>query len=1149
MNQSDKSMNNSKLFKESKERLKELNCINKITDLIKQQKNINETLKAICNIIPQAYQYPEFAVCSIEYDNKKYTSDFFIETSWYQKAEFTTINEKKGIIRVYYTKEFTDEGQEGPFLKEERTFINNISILIANYINKIKIKEIINIEEPIIDLQNIQQSAQQYSRQLLQRFINKNYLERNIYHDLMPFKVKEILLIANLYDAFSIEEEGRFTEHILGEYYKLNLSSLPRITGVSSEDDALTILNQKQFDLIIIIMGSDKKFPFDLCEKIKRNFPYISTYLLLNNDNDIQYLRKYSFYKSSFDKVFVWNGDSKIFFSMVKLLEDKINIENDSKLGPIQAILLVEDSPKYYSRFLPILYSTILEQTQRLIEEVNTDELYKILKIRVRPKVLHACTYEEAIAYIEKYKDIISFVISDIRFPVNGKENQDAGFMLTKFIKEQNPSIPILLQSSDEENKRKAIKLGTIFLNKASENIAQNIKDLISYNLGFGNFIFRTKDGKQLAIARNIKEFENILKDIPDESLTYHALKNHFSLWMMARGEIEIAKKIRPYSINDFKSSKEIREFLLKVIQNYKIEKDKGKIIQFDAEALSDESNIVLLSTGALGGKGRGLAFINTLIYNYNFQNVIPGITIKTPITSIIGTDEYDIFLQKNKLLEFALNETNYSKIKEIFVKSELSNELMEKLEIFIKKIKKPIAVRSSSLLEDSLSQPFSGVFETYLLPNNNPDDDVRLNQLATAIKLVYASVFSPNAKLYFEAINYNIEQEKMAVVIQEVVGNNFQNYYYPHISGTAQSFNFYPVGHMKPEEGFAVIALGLGQYVVEGEKTYCFSPHHPNVDIVSIHDLIKNSQTEFFALNLKNTNPNLLQGETASLARLDLFEAEQHGTLKHLASVYDPENDILEPGINKNGIRVLNFANILKYKYIPLAQTLQVILSIVKEAMGTAVEIEFAVDLEKKSQNNLPSFYLLQIKPLLGNERDFHVNFSEFKEDITILRSSKSMGNGKVDNIYDIVFVIPELFNNLKTEQMAKEIEEINKEFLRQNKKYILIGPGRWGTRDKFIGIPVAWSQISAAKIIVELELPNFPLDASLGSHFFHNVTTMNVGYFSIKLDNNFDFINWNLINKAQTIKQLNYFKHVQFKDSLKIYMDGSQQKAIITI
>ncbi len=1136
------------LFKENQERLKELNCINKTTEIIKQGLPIDETLQTICNILPSAYQYAKEALCQIEYHGKKYTTDVFIETAWTQQAIFATAEGKKGKITVSYTKEFPLLSDEGPFLKEERNLINNIATLLSNYINSIKIKEILHYEVPTLDMNNIQQSAQQYSRQLLQKFINKDYFERDIYHDLMPFKVKEILLIANLYDAFSIEKEGRFTEHILGEYYKFNLTSLPRITGVSSMEEVFFLLKNRPFDLIIIVMGSNKKFPFDICEQIKMQYPYIPAYLLLNNDNDILYFNETS-EKSNFDKVFVWNGDSKIFFAMVKLLEDKVNIENDSQLGVINAILVVEDSPKYYSRYLPALYNVILEEIQHLIEEVNADEMYNVLKLRTRPRLLHATTYEEAMSIFEKYKDIIICVVSDIRFPRNSKLDTEAGFDLIKHILHYNDSIPVIMQSSEIENMKRVYELGAMFLNKSSETLIQDLRDFITYHLGFGNFVFRSNEGKQLAIARNLNEFEQLLKQIPEDSLMYHGLKNHFSLWMMARGEIDIARNIRPYKVEHFKSSEELREFLLKVIQRHKIEKEKGKIVPFDAEALTEESNIVALSSGALGGKGRGLAFVNTLIYNYNFSNIIPGINIRTPKTSIIGSDEFDYFILRNKLQNIIHDETDFDNLKKSFLKGELSYELMKKLRIFVQKINKPLAVRSSSMLEDSLSQPFSGVFETYLLPNNHPDPDVRLEQLTNAIKLVYASVYAPHARLYFEAIQYKIEEEKMAVVLQEVVGSEYSQFYYPHISGTAQSHNYYPVGHMKPEEGFAVMALGLGQYVVEGEKTFRFSPHYPKVDVVTLKDMIKNSQTEFYAINLSQSLPDLSIGENASLSRLDLLEAEQHGTLNHLASVYNVENDTLEAGISKEGPRIINFADILKYEYIPLSQTLEVVLSIIKEAMGTPVEIEYAVDLTPDSKNQQPSFYLLQIKPLLGSDEDFHVDFNKFDENNILLKTSKSMGNGKIDSIYDVVYLVPEHFNNMQTEQMAKEIETINHDFIQQRRKYILMGPGRWGSRDKFIGVPVVWSQISAAKVIVEIELPNFPLDASLGSHFFHNITAMNVGYFSIKQGNDLDRINWEKLNTMELISETQYVRHVRSNIPLSIYMDGSKQQAVIVI
>ena len=1147
-NQNDENSIYVRLLKENSERLKELGCINKTTEIIKEGLVFEETIRKISSILPSAWQYPEITVCSISFDGKFFSSNNYIETPWKQSQEFKTVDGKSGIIEVCYTAEMPDE-YEGPFLKEERNLIKNLATIIANYINSIKVSDFINSkDDKDLDLNEIEKNTSEFSRRLLQKFINKDYYERDVYHDLMPFKVKEILLIANLYDAYSIEKEGRFTEHILGEYHKLNLTSMPRITGISNPDDALELMKKKHFDLIILMMGSDKKVPFELTKKIKQNFPYRAVYLLLNNDFDVAFLENNKLSTSDFDKVFVWNGDSKIFFAMVKLLEDKTNIENDMKVGVVQAILLVEDSTKYYSRFLPTLYNIVLEQTQRLIEDVSSDELYKVLKLRARPKILLATTYEEAISVFDEYKEIITCVISDARFPKNGKLYPNAGFEFVEYVRKYSEGLPVLIQSSDSENMKKAFELNAIFINKNSESLLQDLKGFVTYHLGFGHFVFRTQEGRQLAVARTMKEFEAQLKQIPDETITYHAIKNHFSLWMMARGEIEIARITKPYKVTDFKNPAEIRNFLLKVIQKYKVEKERGRIVNFDEDALLEESNIISLCSGALGGKGRGLAFVNTLIYNFNFSDIVPGINIRTPKTSIIGTDEFDFFINRNKLKQVIKSETDYNITRRKFVDGELSYDLVKRLKIFLKHITKPIAIRSSSLLEDSLGQPFAGVFETYLLPNNHPDIDVRLQQMMTAIKLVFASVFSPQARTYFEAINYKIEDEKMALVIQEVVGNQFAQYFYPHISGTAQSHNYYPIGHMKPEEGFAVIAIGLGQYVVEGEKTFRFSPKYPKIEVCSLKDTIKNSQTEFYSINMERKNPDLMEGEGASLSRLDLSDAENHGTLKHCASVYDADSERIDAGIDKPGPRIINFANILKYEYIPLAKTVDVLLGIIKEAFGSPVEIEFAVDLNK-SYKNQPSFYLLQIKPLVGSETDYNIDESKIDKSKILLFSEKSMGNGKIDEISDVIYVDPTKFDNSKTLEMTMEIEKLNAKMLALHQKYLLIGPGRWGSRDRFIGIPVVWSQISNAKAIVELSMKDFPLDASLGSHFFHNVTSMGVGYFSVQYYSDTELIRWDILEKQEEIERTEYFRHVRFNEGLTVIMDGKKRLSMVLI
>ncbi len=1147
--QSNQNNDINKLLAENKERLKELACINETTKIIKEGKSVEETLQKVTLRLPKAWQYPDYTVSRIVFGGHEFRSPDFKETEWSQKQNFQTIDGDEGSIEIYYLKMFP-RLYEGPFLKEERDLILNLSNLLLGFLNSIKAKEIIWKNDKKKELKKSEKDGSKKilnSRQLLQKFLNKHNADRDLLHDLMPFKVKEILLVANLYDAYSIEKEGRFSEHILGEYHQLNLTSLPRVTGVSNEDETIEALENKHYDLVILMMGVDKKTPLKIAGTIKDKYQYIPTFLLLNNNSDLAVLEEEKRDLKDIDKIFIWNGDSKVFFAMVKLIEDMVNADNDTKIGLTRIILLVEDSPKYYSRYLPMLYKIIMEQTQRLIEDVNTDDLYKVLKMRARPKILLAHNYEEAMGIFNQYKDYFLCVISDVCFPKNNKLNNNAGFELVKFIKENVLNLPTVLQSSDPENAKKAYEIKSNFINKNSESLLQDLKSFINYHLGFGHFVYRDNQGRQIAVAKSMLEFESFLKTVPEDSLIYHAVKNQFSLWLMARGEIQIAKIINPLKISDFKSPNQLRDFLINILRLYRNEQEKGKIVNFNEAAVLEENNIVSLAPGALGGKGRGLAFVNTLIYNFKFKELLPLINVRTPKTSIIGTEEFDIFIESNHLVDKIHDISDYSELRKDFLAGELSYSLKKKLKIFLKLITKPIAVRSSSLFEDSINQPFSGIFETYILPNNHVDFEQRLKQLMDAIKLVFVSIYSKNARTYFKAIDYKVEEEKMAVVLQEVVGQQFDKYYYPHISGTAQSHNFYPVAHMKPDEGFAVAALGLGQYVVEGEKAFRFSPSYPNLEIVSTKDLYKGSQVYFYAVNFDKEDINLLEGEDAGLIRLDIDESEKHGTLKHLASVYDPENDRVSPGLDSYGPRIVNFANILKYEYIPLAKTINVILDVVKEALGSPVEIEFAVDLTK-DKSGLASFYLLQIKPLVCHEDDYHVDVNKIDKEHLVLYSEKTMGNGKIQNIKDVIFVMPEKFDNTKTMEMKDEIDEMNQRMQEAGKKYILIGPGRWGTRDRFIGIPVAWPQISNAKIIVEMSLNEFNLDASLGSHFFHNVTSMNVGYFSVDHKSIKDRIAWEVLNKQKVVSESKYFKHIEFKKPLTITMDGRKRFSAIT-
>lgn len=1144
-----KNKNYEQLRSETLERLKELATINRTTAILKEGKSMSETLQNIAYLLPDGWQFPTFTSARIIFEQNEYRSGDFLKTQWSQIQEFKTIDNRKGSIEIYYSKPFPI-ADEGPFLKEERDLIENLANIITGYLNSIKGKAVLkrygykDIEEDNF-LQKEKCSIT--GPHLLQRFLNKNNYNRDIYHDLMPFKVKEILIISNLYDAYSIEKEGRFSEHMMDEYTKLNLTSMPRITGVSSREEAIEYLESKHFDMIIIMVGIDRVFPLNISERIKKEFPYIPIFLLLNNNRDVNFFEKNQ-KPFSFDRIFVWNGESRIFFTLIKYVEDRINIDNDTRIALVRFILVVEDSPMYYSRYLPILYKIVLDQTKRIIDDVSTDDLYKVLKLRARPKILLASSYEEAIEIYEKYKEFIFCLITDVKFNRGGKKNKRAGFELVEQIRSEKKDIPVIIQSSDASLTEEAYKLHCMFIWKNSEKLEQEIKTFITHYLGFGNFTYRNGSGKKIVEVRTLKDFEKQLKAVSAESILYHAAKDDFSTWLMARGEILAARVLHIRKSNEFPDAEAIRTYLVKTIQKFRDEQKQGKVIPYEPSAILDESNIVALSEGALGGKGRGLAFLNSLVYNLDFTQFLPDINLKTPRTAIIGIEEFEFFLDYNQLHFVKTDAIPYEEIKWRFLNSKLTPTLTKRLKELLKLITKPIAIRSSGLFEDSLMQPFAGIFETYLLPNNHPDLSIRLSQTMDAIKLVYASVYSEIAVGYFNAVNYRVEEEKMAIVLQEVVGSTHGDMFYPHISGVAQSYNYYPFAHMKPEEGFAVAAFGLGKYVVEGEKAYRFSPRYPTTDINTPKDQIQNSQTEFYAVDLSKHELNLMEGDMAGLIKADVYEAEKHGTLRHCASVYDVNNNTINAGIEKAGPRIINFANILKYNYIPMAKAIEVVLDIVQEAMGSPVEIEFAIDLEK-DKNYKASFYVLQIKPMIGNASDYSVNMDEIAKDDILLYAEKGMGNGLVDTVKDVIYIDNDRFDKAQTEEMAEEIGRINAKMQKENKQYILIGPGRWGTRDRWIGIPVDWPKISNAKVIVETSLEGYPLDASSGSHFFHNVTSANVGYLSVQPERSGSYINYDIFDKQQLIEETRFFKHVRFAKPLKIKMDGRKRISVVTL
>lgn len=983
----------------------------------------------------------------------------------------------------------------------------------------------------------------------LSSIYKRNKSDRDIFQELMPTKVKEVLLLATLYDSYSIVREGQFNDKIFGEFLQLNLYTYPRFTSVNSEEDALRMVKTRDFELVIIMVGVDKNIPILAANAIYKLKPSLPILLLVNNNGDLRYFQTSSEKIESIDRVFVWNGNSNVFLAMIKYIEDKNNVEEDTRNGNVRVILLVEDSIQYYSRYLPMLYTNIMTQTQNLVEDKSADELHTILKMRARPKVILVSNYEEAVHMINKYKDYLLSVISDVKFQRNGVDDENAGVDLLRYVTSTlRFPIPILLQSHDVNNAQWAREIGADFINKNSESLSVDIHNYIYKRLGFGNFVFKDTEGNPIMVAHNMAEFQEMIRTVPENALAYHGKRNSFSTWLMARGEINIAEKLLPYRFEDFKNSDEVRKFCLDVFEKVRIQKLRGSIIDFDPTLITGKRYVMRLGNGSLGGKGRGMAFMCNFIENIDFAKIIPDINLRIPATAVIGAMEFDKFLETNDLFEEIYSTNDYERIKNIFLESQFSDELKERLYIYLEKMNKPLAIRSSGLFEDSLTQPFSGVYATYLIPNNHPDLEVRYQQLETAIKLVYASIFTESAMSYFDAVNYKIEEEKMAVIIQEVVGHLYQDHYYPSISGVAQSYNFYPVSYMEPEDGFAVAAIGLGMYVVGGENSYRFCPKYPELNTSAVQDLVRNTQKEFYAIDMNQTQVDLrTKGETAAIRKMKISFAEKDGVLQHCASVYDYENDSLNPGIDSPGLRIIDFANILKYKHIPFADTLTLLLRLFREAMGSPVEIEYAVDLEK-GHNGHPTFYLLQIKPLIRRDESLMVNLGERDPQKTLMYAQRGMGNGVVKGIKDVIYVDPERFDKMKTREIANEISQFNRKMDFLNKEYILIGPGRWGTRDPFTGIPVLWANISKARIIIEVGLRDFPIDGSLGSHFFHNVTSMNVGYFTIPHNSTEATINMEVLDQLPVIDQGQYIKHVSFSNELSIVMDGKNREALIS-
>ena len=965
---------------------------------------------------------------------------------------------------------------------------------------------------------------------------------------LMQQRLNEVLLVSSIYDSFIIEEDARLSDQIFEEFHNLNLRTLPHISRASSVNQALKLLEEKEFDLVITMRHLGEVDPWAFAGEVKkiREIPVI---LLLNNSADLQYLSAEKANASNIDNVFVWNGNPTVFVAMIKLLEDRVNIDRDIKEGDVRVIIVVEDSIHFYSLYLPVLYTEIMRQTHRLIHEGGND-YHSLLKMRSRPKILLASNYEEAIRDYQKYKDHLLGIITDIKFPHNGKMDDKAGFDLVRVIRDEHPTLPIMVQSSDASKRGVVEDLQGYFIYKHSRSLVHDLRTFMLEFMGFGSFTFRLPTDEIIGTADNLFELRKLVAEIPIESFIYHAKNDHFSGWLAARGEFAMARQLKPRKVSEFENHEDLRQIILASIDVI-LQERLGVIVDFDRDTYHASSRFVRLRPGSLGGKGRGIAFLLFLLNSFNkgFRKEFDATLIQIPRTIVIGTDAFNKFMQENKLYDFVFSGASDQAIKERFLGADISESLWSDLKYIFEDIKHPLAVRSSNIFEDSLFRPFAGVFSTYMIPNCDSNPDERINQLANAIKLVYASTYFELARSYAESMGMSLSESRMAVVLQEVVGKQHGTRFYPDYSGVASSYNYYPFGErLKPEDRIAYLALGLGKTIVEGELSRRFSPKHPEVNLYSsVDEKIKGSQRYFYAIDRVEQKINLEKAEDTFVKRYVLQDAMQDKTLTEIADTYHPEDGTFSSGFwnAQDGYPVITFDRQLKYNTLPIAQMINRVLILGEKAMGCPVEIEFAGNFAEGSDKQ-PIFSLLQIRPFVEQEENLGESVDVSKEDLFLLSTNIS-GNRAIKDIQDIVYIKPENFDSTKTKSMAAEVDQINRNLAREKTPYILIGPGRWGTRDQHVGIPVEWTNISGARVIVEVDLDNFKVDHSQGSHFFHNIITAGIPYLYVKSDAKSNFLDWDWLKTLTVVEETTYLRHVRTASPLNIIVNGKERQGQI--
>ncbi len=980
------------------------------------------------------------------------------------------------------------------------------------------------------------------------------------FHDLMPFRVRNILLVSSAYDAFVLEEDGRLSERLFLEYSELNLHWAPRIRQVTTAKGALELLEKRRFDLVLSTVRLQGPTMPEFCQELRKRYPNLPLGILTFNERD---LRRLSWVSSlgGPTRVFFWTGDTRILLAMIKQFEDTLNVASDTEAAGVQVILVVEDSVRRYSTFLALLYTELMTQSQSLIAE-GVNALHKLMRMRTRPKVLLATSFEEATRYFRLYQDNVFGVISDVRFPRDGKRHPTAGFELVEFIRGENPNMPILLQSADAENVARARELNVHFADKNSPRLLRRIRGFLKETLGFGDFIFRLPSGAKVARARDMFEMERVLADVPAESLYYHASNNHINVWLRARSMFQLAGRIRSIQATDFATVEELRHFLIRVLHRAAERERTGVIADFSARMAGHQNLFLRLGGGSIGGKGRGIAFIHSVLARKELQDKFLPLQIKIPQTVAIGTDEFDEFVEHASLAESQSGNMKDVSLFPRFLDARLPPRVALELRKVAQEIRRPLAIRSSSLLEDSQQQSCAGVYSTYMLPNNHPDREVRFAELCRAIQAVYASTFAESARAYMAKTPFWVEEEKMAVVIQELVGQFHGQRFYPHMSGVALSYNFYPAGKQKAEDGIVMLALGLGAHIVRGGDVLRFSPKMPQIlpQYRSTKEILEYSQSEFYALDVSNPRVDFLAGSESSLRRYPLAQAEADGVLGSLACVYSPDDDVLRDSFALPGPRVLNFRNILRWSDIPLAEALDELLSLFRRAMGCPVEIEFAVDLGDwdrkeiaKEKGRKPCLHLLQIRPLIEADHTIPLEVESFSPDAILAASSKALGHGLIEDIFDLVYVVRDNLEAPEMPAIIAELHEMNAKLLEEGRGYILLGAGRWGSSDPSLGIPVDWPQISGARVIVETPFHHRALEPSQGSHFFHNLMSLDVGYLCVGTYSGVspaqgsETLDRQWLQRQSALHDGREVRHLRFDQPLVVILDGTRSRGTI--